>query len=61
MKNLFLFLLKIYKKYFSPIISNRGVHCKYYPTCSEYSRQAITKYGGNVKKVITIKLLFQTK
>ena len=46
MKNLFLFLLKIYKKYFSPIISNRGVHCKYYPTCSEYSRQAITKYGA---------------
>ena len=55
MKNLFLFLLKIYKKYFSPIISNRGVQCKYYPTCSEYSRQAITKYGAIKGGFLSIK------
>ena len=23
-----------------------GVECKYYPTCSEYMRQAIEKYGA---------------
>jgi putative membrane protein insertion efficiency factor len=22
-----------------------GVECKYYPSCSEYTRQAIEKYG----------------
>ena len=23
----------------------RGIECKYYPTCSEYTKQAIEKYG----------------
>ena len=46
MRNLFLFLLEKYKKYVSPIFEHMGVHCKYYPTCSEYTRQAIRKYGA---------------
>ena len=29
----------------SPVISARGYHCKFYPTCSEYTKQAIKKYG----------------
>lgn len=45
MKKFFLFCIKKYKIYISPIISNFGIHCKYYPTCSEYAKQAITKYG----------------
>jgi hypothetical protein len=23
-----------------------GIHCKYEPTCSEYTKQAIEKYGA---------------
>lgn len=38
-------LINIYKKTLSPIISFLGFNCKYYPTCSEYSKQAIEKYG----------------
>ena len=45
MKKIFLFLIKEYKKYISPIIEHLGIHCKYYPTCSEYTKQAIEKYG----------------
>ncbi len=45
MKKLIIFLLKIYKKTISPIISKCGIHCKFYPTCSEYMIQAIQKYG----------------
>ncbi len=45
MKKLLLFLIKIYKKFISPIFDFFGVKCKYYPTCSEYSKQAIEKYG----------------
>ncbi len=45
MKKIIIFLLKIYKKTLSPIISDCGIHCKYYPTCSEYMIQAIEKYG----------------
>ncbi len=45
MKRFSIFLIKIYKKIFSPMISYSGVHCKYYPTCSDYASQAIEKYG----------------
>ncbi len=40
-KKFLLFLIKIYQsisKYTPPV-------CRFYPTCSEYMRQAIIKYG----------------
>jgi len=45
MKEIILFLLRLYKRYISPIFSHVGICCKYYPTCSEYMVQAISKYG----------------
>lgn len=45
MKKISLFFIKLYKKYISPIFHFWGFDCKYYPTCSEYMRQAIQKYG----------------
>lgn len=45
MKRISIFLIRIYKKIFSPMLSFLGVHCKYYPTCSEYAILAIEKYG----------------
>ncbi len=39
--------LKIYKKLISPLIHyfNPNAGCRFYPTCSVYSYQAIKKYG----------------
>lgn len=45
MKKVLVFLIKLYKKVVSPILHIKGVDCKYYPTCSEYTKQAIIKYG----------------
>lgn len=45
MKNVIIFLIKLYKKYISPMFKSMGVECKYYPTCSEYTVQAIERYG----------------
>jgi putative membrane protein insertion efficiency factor len=42
MKRFFLFLIKVYKKVFSPFL---GSHCRFYPTCSDYMYQAVGKYG----------------
>lgn len=42
MKKILLLLIKFYQKFFSGIYGRR---CRFYPTCSEYSKQAITKYG----------------
>jgi putative membrane protein insertion efficiency factor len=42
MKSLFVFLIHIYQKIISPL---KGKSCRFYPTCSEYSVQALQKYG----------------
>jgi hypothetical protein len=34
--------IKLYQKIVSPLTGQR---CKYYPSCSEYAVQAITKFG----------------
>lgn len=41
MKNLILFIISIYQKIskYTPAV------CRFTPTCSEYTRQAIVKYG----------------
>ena len=45
MKRVILYILKLYKNFISPIFKTMGVECKYYPTCSEYAKLAIEKYG----------------
>jgi len=40
MKQLILKLLILYKKYLS-----RGENCRFIPTCSQYTYQAVEKYG----------------
>jgi len=46
-KYIILILLRFYKKILSPALHylapNSG--CRFFPTCSEYSYQAIKKYG----------------
>lgn len=37
-----IFLIEIYQKNISP---HKKSSCKFYPTCSEYTKQAIDKYG----------------
>ena len=38
----FLFLIFLYQKLISPLL---GPTCRYTPTCSQYSKEAIKKYG----------------
>jgi len=42
MKNICILLINFYQKNISPHLKTS---CKYYPTCSEYTKQAIEKYG----------------
>lgn len=43
MKRVFISLIRFYKKAISPY--KGGPCCRFYPSCSEYSLQAIEKYG----------------
>jgi putative membrane protein insertion efficiency factor len=42
MKTVALALIKGYKKLLSPLLGN---HCRFFPSCSDYSYQAIEKHG----------------
>ena len=42
MKTLFILLVVLYQKAISPWFMSS---CRYYPTCSEYTKQALKKYG----------------
>jgi hypothetical protein len=42
LRTLFVLPIKLYQKIVSPIM---GPRCKYYPSCSEYAVQAISKFG----------------
>ena len=43
MRKIFIFLIKFYQKAISPFL---GRTCRFYPTCSEYTKQAVEKYGA---------------
>ena len=43
MKNIILVLINIYRKSISPLFPP---HCRFYPTCSEYSYQSIEDHGA---------------
>jgi putative membrane protein insertion efficiency factor len=43
MAKILLLLIKFYQKCISPLL---GSHCRYIPTCSEYARQALLRYGA---------------
>ena len=43
MKKILILLINFYQKEISPWL---GPRCKYEPTCSEYTKQAIEKYGA---------------
>ena len=46
MKKILIFFINVYQKHISGYLSHKNVHCKFYPTCSEYTKQAIEKYGA---------------
>jgi len=43
MRHIFIYVIKLYQKVISPMFAPS---CRFYPTCSEYAVQAITKYGA---------------
>ncbi|MDW8110309.1 MAG: membrane protein insertion efficiency factor YidD [Candidatus Bipolaricaulota bacterium] len=42
MRSLVLLLIVTYQKLISPLFP---ISCRFYPSCSEYARQAIERYG----------------
>ena len=54
MKSALIALIKVYKRYLSPMIPDS---CRFYPTCSQYAIDALSKYGilkGSIKAIYRI-------
>ena len=49
-------LINFYKKYISTLTTKK---CIFYPTCSEYSKQAFEKYGFIKGSVLTIRRIIK--
>lgn len=51
MKKILIVLINFYQKIISPYLPSS---CRFYPTCSEYAKQSINKYGvikGMIKSI----------
>ena len=54
LKNIEITFIKFYQRKISPHLGSR---CRFYPSCSEYTLQAVDKYGiikGNILGIIRI-------
>ncbi|MFN3921720.1 MAG: membrane protein insertion efficiency factor YidD [Caldimicrobium sp.] len=52
--------IKLYQKFFSPIFSTFfNLHCRYYPSCSEYARLAILEWGIFKGSYLALKRFFR--
>lgn len=56
MKKVFLIMIKLYRKYISPL---KRPCCIYYPTCSQYAIDAIQKYGAFKGGFMSIKRILR--
>ena len=45
MKKILIKIIEWYQRNISVYLESKNIRCKYYPTCSEYTKQAIEKYG----------------
>lgn len=56
MARILLFIIDKYQKYLSPIM---GRQCRFVPTCSEYSKEAIIKHGAIKGSYLMINRIFR--
>jgi len=56
MRFLVLKVIRIYQKYLSPLL---GPSCRFHPTCSEYTFQAIETYGVFKGGILAIKRILK--
>lgn len=51
-----LVLIKLYQNFISPLLPST---CRYSPTCSEYSKQSLVKFGLIKGSIISIKRIIK--
>jgi putative membrane protein insertion efficiency factor len=52
MKTVIVYLIRFYQVFISPL---KTPSCRFYPTCSQYSLEAVQKYGAVKGTVLALK------
>ena len=55
MKKVLISIINWYQKHISLWLTTKNINCKFHPTCSEYTKQAIEKYGACKGTILGIK------
>ncbi len=56
MSKVCMILIRFYQKWISPLM---GAHCRFTPTCSQYSYQAFEKYGFFKGLILSVKRILR--
>jgi putative membrane protein insertion efficiency factor len=56
MRFLLIAIIKFYKYFISPLL---GSNCRFYPSCSSYSVEALQRHGAIIGSYITLKRLLK--
>jgi putative membrane protein insertion efficiency factor len=56
MRLMLIAIIRFYKYFISPLLGNR---CRFYPSCSSYSLEAIQLHGAIIGSYLTIKRLLR--
>ena len=59
MKKICIYLIEWYQRNISSFFESRNIRCTYYPSCSEYTKQAIEKYGVIKGGILGIKRILK--
>jgi len=57
LKKLLILLIKFYRKFISPLKGKPS--CRFYPTCSQYALEAVTRYGALKGSYLAIRRLLK--
>jgi putative membrane protein insertion efficiency factor len=49
-------LIKFYRYFISPLL---GSNCRFYPSCSRYSQEALTRHGAVIGSYLTLRRLLK--
>ncbi|UOA09697.1 MULTISPECIES: membrane protein insertion efficiency factor YidD [Methylobacter] len=56
MRLMLMAIIKFYKYFISPLL---GSNCRFYPSCSSYSLEAIQRHGAIIGSYLTLKRLLK--
>ncbi|TAK63347.1 membrane protein insertion efficiency factor YidD [Methylobacter sp.] len=56
MRFMLIAIIKFYKYFISPLLGNR---CRFYPSCSSYSLEALQLHGAIIGSYLTLKRLLR--